>query len=259
MPYFENREAKLYYKENGQGNPLILLHGASWDMRQWHHQVEYFSQKYRIITLDARGHGKSSLPPGEVPPNIFRDDVISLMSHLKIEKATICGLSMGGHVAIQLAIYAPDKVSGLILIGTPCSNKFNKYERICVPINRLCLKFMPMSLIAWVMSISLGKFNPTSKTYIKDVVSSLDHNAFNRIWKAVTCMESRAGLANIKCPTLILIGEYDSLTRHQQQFIHQSISDSHLVTINHAHHGTNLDNPAQVEKEIDAFLLKYQL
>lgn len=215
MPYFENQGAKLYYKENGQGRPLIFLHGASLDMRQWACQVECFSQTYRVITLDARGHGKSSLPPGEVSPDTFRDDVQSLMNYLKIEKAVICGLSMGGHIAIQLAIYAPERVDALILIGAPCTNQFNLYERICMPINRFCLKLMPMSRIAWSMCIILGKFNTKSKAYIKDTVSALNHDSFNRVWKAVTCMESRSVLVNIKCPTLILVGDHDSMTQRQ--------------------------------------------
>lgn len=257
MPYFENQGAKLYYEEKGQGKPLIFLHGASWDRCQWNRQVEYFSQRYRVITLDARGHGKSSLPLGEVSPDIFRDDVQSLMDYLKIEKSIICGLSMGGHIAIQLAIYAPERVEGLILIGTPCTNQFNAYERICIPINRFCLKLMPMSWIAWSMCIPLGKFNPESKAYIKEVVSALNHNSFNRLWKAITRMESRAGLGNIKCPTLILVGDHDTMTQRQQPFINQSILGSHLVLIHHAHHGTNLDNPEQVEKEIDVFLQNY--
>lgn len=256
MPYFENYGAKLYYEEKGSGETLIFLHGASLDMHQWKRQVEHFSQFYRVVTLDACGHGKSSLPPGIVSPDVFALDVKALMDYLKIEKAILCGLSMGGHVAIQTAIRFPERVSALILIGTPCSNQFNLYERILVPINRFCLKLTPMSFLGWSMCFILKNPNPESKAYIKDVVGNMNHNDFNRVWKAITSMESRDGLSKIKCPTLILIGEYDTMTGSQQQFIHRSIKGSHLVTINNAHHCTNLDNPEQVEKEIEAFLRK---
>lgn len=253
MPYFENLGAKLYFEEKGEGNVLLFLHGASWDMRQWKNEVAFFSTNYRVVTLDARGHGKSSLPKGKVSPDIFWQDAKALLDYLHIEKAIVCGLSMGGHTALQLAINAPKQVERLILIGAPCTNKFNLYEKICVPINRACLRLMPMSWIAWSMGAALGK-NPDTKKYIKEVVGALNHDYFNRVWKAVTSMESRSGLSAIKCPTLILIGDHDALTRVQQPFIHQSIAHSKLVVIEGANHGTNLDNPAQVRQEIAAFL-----
>ena len=96
MPCFENSGAKLYFEETGCGNPLIFLHGAAWDMHQWDEQIRYFSKEYRVIALDARGHGKSSLPPGKVSPDIFWRDVVAMMDFLSIPKAVICGLSMGG-------------------------------------------------------------------------------------------------------------------------------------------------------------------
>ena len=86
------------------------------DMHQWDEQIRYFSKDYRVIALDARGHGKSSLPPGKVSPDIFWRDVVAMMDFLSIPKAVICGLSMGGHVAIQTAIYAAERVECIILI-----------------------------------------------------------------------------------------------------------------------------------------------
>ncbi len=253
MPYFENLGAKLYFEDQGRGKVLLFLHGASWDMRQWKNEVDYFSSEYRVITLDARGHGKSSLPKGNVSPDIFWKDAKALLDYLNITTAIVCGLSMGGHTAMQLAINAPTRVERLILIGAPCTNSFNLYERICVPVNRICLKLMPMSWIAWSMGIALGT-NPTTKEYIKEVVGSINHDDFNRVWKAVTSMESRSELPQIKCPTLILIGDHDILTKRQQPFIHQSIKHSKLVVIAGANHGTNLDNPLQVRQEISGFI-----
>lgn len=140
-------------------------------------------------------------------------------------------------------------------MGAICTNQFNLFERIVLPINRFSLRLMPMSWIAWSVSIGMGNFNPEAKPYVRKVVASLNHNAFNRVWKAVTSMESREGLSKITCPTLILIGDHDNMTRRQQQYIHEHIQGSHLVTIRNAHHGTNLDNPEQVEREMEKFLV----
>lgn len=86
MPYFRHGYASLYYEESGKGAPLLFLHGASLDLRQWSAQMSHFSSQYRVIAMDARGHGKSSLPEGEVSPDVLWRDVIALMDHLEIQK-----------------------------------------------------------------------------------------------------------------------------------------------------------------------------
>lgn len=259
MPYFEHRGAKLHYEERGTGQALVFLHGASWDLRQWQRQMAHFSPRYRVVALDARGHGQSTLPPGPVPPEIFWDDVKALLDHLAISQAVLCGLSLGGHTALQTAIHAPERVKALILLGTPCTNRFNAFERICVPINRACMGWMPMKWSAWCIAAALGGSSPAARAYIRQVVSAMDHDVFNRVWKAATTMESRPGLCQITCPTLLLIGDRDKMTGRQQAFLHQSIAGSTLVTIRHANHGSNLDNPDQVEAEMEAFLAGHQL
>ncbi len=254
MPYFENNGASLYYEESGHGEPLIFLHGFGWDMRQWKRQIEHFSSKYRVIALDARGHGKSSLPPGKVEPSAFWQDVVAVMEHLNIPKAVICGSSMGGHVALQVAINASERVESLVLIGAICTNRFNRYERIVVPINRFCQRIMPMSWIAGSIAAVMGKSGPEEKQYIREVVGNINHSVYNRTWKATTDLESRDGLSKVICPTLILVGDRDSMTGRQQQYMHDNLKNSRLVTIPNADHATNLDNPVQVEQEVEAFL-----
>ena len=87
MPYFEHCGAKLHYEEKGVGKALIFLHGAAWDLRQWDRQMEVFSSHYRVIAIDARCHGKSTLPPGEVSPSIVWQDVQAELLQMQSRKA----------------------------------------------------------------------------------------------------------------------------------------------------------------------------
>ncbi len=254
MPYFENNGAKLYYEVTGTGEPFVFLHGASWDLHEWDRQVAHYSKKYKVIAMDARGHGRSTVPPGKVSPDCFWQDAKALLDHLEFDSVIICGLSLGGHTAIQLAFHAPKRVKKLILIGAPCTNSFNLYEKICVPINRFSMRLLPMKWIAWSEAVALSKFNPDTKKYVMQVVGGMKHSEFVRVWNACTSMESREGIVKIKCPTLIMVGDHDSMTMRQQSFIHEAIEGSKLVIIQNAHHGTNLDNSEQVEAEIDSFL-----
>ncbi|MDO7786204.1 alpha/beta fold hydrolase [Desulforamulus aquiferis] len=259
IPYFNSNNSTLYYEISGEGYPILFTHGASWNHFQWKNQVNYFKNYNMVITWDVRGHGYSSLPEGPVDSEDFSADLITLMDHLNVKEAILCGLSMGGHISLQTAIRYPDRVKGLILIGTPCSNTFNLYERIFVPINRFCSKWLSMKTSVKLQAKMLSKFNSSNYQYIVEAFSMIPHNNWIRIWSAVTRMESKYDLHKVKCPTLILIGDHDYMTNYQQPYIHQHIKGSELKTIPNAQHSTNLDNPATVNQEIQTFLNKINI
>ncbi len=254
MPTFESNGATIYYEVAGEGLPLIFTHGASWNHLQWIKQVAYFKDRCQVITWDVRGHGYSSLPPGPVDPEHFSVDLVALLDHLHLETGVLCGLSMGGHISLQTAIRYPERVKGLILIGTPCSNTFNLYEKIAVPINRFFNRLLPLKLSGHLQAKFLSKFNPNNYQYIMEAVSMLSPEAWHRIWSAVTRMESKHDLHKVKCPTLLLIGDHDTLTGRQQLYMHRQIANSELKVIPNAHHGTNLDNPEAVNQAISEFI-----
>lgn len=254
MPYFESNHARLFYEVSGEGLPIIFTHGASWNHYQWKQQIEYFKHRYKVITWDVRGHGYSSLPTGPVNSEDFSADLVALMNHLNLENTILCGLSMGGHISLQTAIRYPDKVKGLILIGTPCSNTFNLYEKIFVPINRFSSRWISMKTSGKLQAKMLSKYNPDNYNYIVEAFSMISHENWDRVWPAVTRMESKNDLHKVKCPTLLLIGDHDTMTNYQQPYIQKHIEGSELKVIANAHHGTNLDNPEAVNQEISQFI-----
>lgn len=222
--------------------------------RQWHPQVAYFAKSHRVIVWDVRGHGNSTLPEGPVDSEDFSRDLVALPDHLGIGQAVLCGLSMGGHISLQTAIRFPERVRALVLIGTPCTNTFNLYERIFVPINRFSSRFVSMGLTARLQTRMLSKFNPDNRRLFEEAAAMIPHRNWVRVWDAVTRMESRDDLHRVQCPTLLLIGDHDTLTMRQQEFMRRRIAGSELVTIPHAQHVTNLDNPEAVNQAISQFL-----
>lgn len=254
MAEFKRNGATLFYEVSGEGSPIIFTHGASWNHYQWNKQVEYFKSDYKVIVWDVRGHGYSSLPEGPVDSEEFSADLIALMDHLSLKDAVLCGLSMGGHISLQAAIRYPERVKALILIGAPCSSAFNLYEKIFVPINRFCTKWISMKASAKIQARMLSKFNPSNYNYIHEAFLMIRHDNWQRVWSAVTHMESRKDLHKVKCPTLLLIGDHDTMTNYQQPFMNQHIMGSELKVISNAQHGTNLDNPDAVNQEIIQFI-----
>jgi pimeloyl-ACP methyl ester carboxylesterase len=254
MPYFERAGARLHYQESGEGSPLVFTHGASLDSQQWQSQVDCFHRDHRVIVWDVRGHGQSTLPPGPVDPEDFVRDLVGLLDHLGLEQAVLCGLSMGGHISLQTAIRRPSRVKALVLIGTPCSNSFNLFERLAMPLNRWCNRRLSMRTLAKLESDALSKLHPDHREYLFQSFSSILPGDWGRLWDAITHMESKQELHRVQCPTLLLVGDHDNLTGRQQGFMHRQIAGSQLLTIPDAHHATNLDNPLAVNQAIEQFL-----
>ena len=110
-------DIQLHYIEQGQGQPLILLHGNGEDTTYFEHQIPYFSKSYHVIAIDTRGHGKS--PRGEKPFTIkqFAEDLHDFMDEKGIEKAVILGFSDGGNIALTFALKYPEQVEKMIVDG----------------------------------------------------------------------------------------------------------------------------------------------
>lgn len=118
MPYLQTNDGvKLYYEESGSGRPILFIHEFSGDYRAWELQVRYFARRYRCITYNARGY-----PPSEVPDGVDKysqrraiDDAVDVLNALKIDKAHIVGLSMGGFAALHFGIHYPDRALSIVV------------------------------------------------------------------------------------------------------------------------------------------------
>jgi pimeloyl-ACP methyl ester carboxylesterase len=109
---------RIHYQEKGVGTPLVLLHGFTSSTYSWKDVFEPLSRNFRVITVDLKGFGFSGKPDGDYTRRAQAQLVAHFLDHLKIEKAWIGGNSMGGEVALNVALANPQRVAGLILIDT---------------------------------------------------------------------------------------------------------------------------------------------
>lgn len=110
-------DIQLNFIEQGQGLPLILLHGNGEDNSYFVHQIDYFSKEYRVIAIDTRGHGKSPRGEKSFTINQFADDLLCFMDEHGINKTILYGFSDGGNIALTFALQHPERVEKLILNG----------------------------------------------------------------------------------------------------------------------------------------------
>ena len=254
MPTIETNGVTLFYKVIGNGLPLVFTHGAGWDHTQWQPQIAHFANRFRVIVWDVRGHGQSTLPDGPVDSTDFSRDLVGLLDALDIRQAILVGLSMGGHISLQTAIEYPDRVAALVLMGTPCTNRFNWRERLLVPINRWSARLIPMALMARWTGQSMAKYSTAAGQSIDQAMRQIPYERWQRIWYAVTSMESRSGLSQISCPTLILEGADDWLVQHQQAYLASHIPNATHHVVQGAFHAMNWDNPEDVHRYMDEFV-----
>jgi len=121
MPYIENNGVRIYYEIEGKGPPLVLQHGWSNSLEYWRDfgYIEPLKEDYRLILIDARGHGNSDIPndPEAYEMDLMAEDVIAVLDHLNIGKAHFLGYSSGGWIAFHLAKIAPERFTSFIIGG----------------------------------------------------------------------------------------------------------------------------------------------
>lgn len=224
------RDINLYYQEQGEGEALLLLHGNGEDGTYFVNQLSFFSDRYRVIAVDTRGHGKS--PRGTAPFTMeqFAADLHKLMDKLEIEKAIILGFSDGANIAMKFALKYPDRVKALILNGGNLDTKGVK-RSIQIPIE---IGYRFAKLFA-------GK-SEEAKSHME--ILGLMVNEPN-----IQPEELRA----IQAPTLVIVGTKDMIKQEHTEIIAQSIPNAKLSVIPGDHFIAN-KNPEAFNKVVEDFL-----
>src|SRR5216683_5128956 len=118
MPSISAEGAEIYYETSGSGDPLLLIMGLGADSRGWTMQMHAFAEKYRVIAFDNRGVGKSSVPPPPYTTKQMARDALAVLDAEEIARAHVLGVSLGGTIAQELVLAAPDRVRSLALGST---------------------------------------------------------------------------------------------------------------------------------------------
>lgn len=225
-------DISLYYQEKGEGEPLFLLHGNGENGTYFVNQLSFFSDKYRVIAVDTRGHGKS--PRGTAPFTMeqFAADLRELMEKLQISRAIILGFSDGANIAMKFALKYPDRVKALILNGGNLDTKGVK-RSIQIPIE---IGYRFAKLFA-------GK-SKEAKTHME--ILGLMVNEPN-----IRPEELRA----IQAPTLVIAGTKDMIKQSHTEMIAESIPNATLTVIPGDHFIAN-KNAEAFNEEVEAFLWK---
>ena len=225
-------DIELHCEETGDGEPLVLLHGNGEDGTYFAHQIAHFSQRFRVLALDTRGHGKS--PRGEAPFTIrqFARDLLAFLDARGIERAHLLGFSDGGNIALVLALAHPERVGKLVLNGANLNARGVK-RSVQVPIElgyRMARLFAGLSAKARANAEMLG-------------LMVNDPNV------------APEELAALTAPTLVIAGENDMIREDHTRLIAERIPNARLAFVP-GDHFVAAKNPAAFNREVERFLLE---
>ena len=257
MPTAEVNGIKLYYEDYGSGYPVVFLHGFAGTTQAWKPQVPAFSKHYRFIIYDARGHGQSQSPPShdQYSADIVADDLHQLLRVLNIPEAVLGGLSTGGYQCLRFHLRHPEMVSALILMGTgPGYRNLSHMAKW----NQLPIAQAKLLETKGIVAFAEEPNTQTMMSYTPAELM-LKQNPIglaNMARKVVAQHDSQVikHLGEIKVPTLVVVGEYDTLFLAAADYMLKTIPKARRVTIPQAGHAVNLDNTEIFNQAILNFL-----
>lgn len=264
MPTIELNGTSLYYEDTGPGSTgetIAFSHGLLWTTEQFAPQIAALRARYRCIAWDHRGQGKSAADHREcIGIELVWQDAAQLLQQVAGGPVHLCGLSMGGFVAMRMAARRPALVRSLLLLETsadpePIEN-IARYRLL----TRVLKLLGPTVIKGKIAPIMLGKTLVTDKARRKDKAAFVELMARRRdIWRAVNGVVDRAGvhdeLAQITAPTLVVVGDEDVATPlPKAERIVRAIAGAKLVKIPRAGHSSPVEEPQLVTAAIEAFL-----
>jgi 3-oxoadipate enol-lactonase len=249
---------EIYYELHGaEGAPwLVLSHSLACSTRMWDPQLEAFKATHRILNYDMRGHGQSGAPAGPYTLDMLADDVLALARSLKVQKATYCGLSIGGMIGQTLALRGGGPFERMVLCDTthaqPPEALKQWEERIRIAESKGMAALAESTLERWFTE-PFRKRNPPELQRIRALIEKTPVAGYVGCGRAIMGLNTTARLKDIRLPLLAITGEQDAAapgTRH----IGEAVPGAKFVSIPNAAHIANLEQPEAFNRALREFL-----
>lgn len=232
----------MNYEIRGKGQNLVLIHGAGDNLNMWYHQVPVFSKNYWVITYDVRGSGETESPEGEYSMSLFSEDAYQLMKAIRVEDAYFLGYSMGGRIALELALNHPELVKALVLansspvLAPPTAESRERRRATLELLDRGDMKAFAEMMTTNAFSPGFRSSHPVEFEKYMKIKLQNQPEGLARIMRLLGVAASPPDLGKVKCPVLLIVGENDTLMGAEQgKQAQKAITGSKLVTLPTGH------------------------
>ena len=240
--YAPHDGAQIYYAVYGSGPPVVLLHGGLANGRYWGDQVPALVKAgYQAVLIDSRGHGRSTRDARSFTYELMASDVVAVMDRLAIRKAAVVGWSDGAIIGLVLAMKSPERVSRVFAFAANMDPSGVKPD---TETNPTFARFEGEAAMAYASQSSTPDGFPAF------------HAAISRMWDTEPNYTA-ADLARIHAPVAIADGDHDeAIKRAHTEYLARSIPGAELVILPEVSHFAMLQNPAEFNAAVLAFLRK---
>jgi proline iminopeptidase len=269
MPFATTRDNfRLHYEEAGSGTPLLFVHEFAGDWRAWEPQMRYFARRYRCITYSARGYTPSDVPPSPDSYGYekFRDDIVAMLDHLKIEKAHIVGLSMGGYATLCAGIKYPQRALSLTLAGTGSGSERWLTDDFRKAAEATAKEYDTVGSSGVAKTYGMGPArvpfevkDPRGYKEFYDQFASHDAKGAANTLRGYQInrppiYDFEADIKKIALPTLIICGDEDDPCIEPSVYLKKHIAASGLAMFPKSGHTVNIEEPALFNQTLGDFL-----
>jgi pimeloyl-ACP methyl ester carboxylesterase len=259
---------KLYYEEAGAGRPLVFVHEYAGDCRSWEPQMRLFSRWYRCIAFNARGYPPSDVPddPEKYSQSRARDDVRSLLDQLAIDRAHVCGLSMGGFAALHFGIAYGARALSLAIGGCGYGAEPAKREQFRTETHAAAEQIEKQGMREVAKRYALGptrvQFQNKDPRGWREFAEQLAEHSTQGSALTMRGVQGRRpslwelveDMRRIEVPTLIITGDEDDPCLEPALLMKRAIATSALVVLPSAGHTINLEEPDEFNRALFRFL-----
>ena len=251
---------ELNYTVEGSGPWVVMSHSLACDLHMWDPQAKILAAKFRVLRFDTRGHGKSDAPSGAYTFETLSDDAKGLIDALGIESCHWVGLSMGGMIGQVFALRHPGLLKSLVLADTssryPAEAKALWDSRIATAREKGMEALVEGTLARWFTDGFRSGDNPVCHQ-VAEMIRSTPVSGYIGCCHAIPTINVTERLKEIKCPTLVMVGEQDTGTPVEMaREIHAAMPGSQLTIIPSAAHLSNLEQPGVFNWSLFGFLAK---
>ena len=258
MPFVENQTAKIYWDEQGSGDPLLLIMGLSYPSYMWHRTRPFLAQIFRTIAFDNRGIGQSDVPEGVYPIAQMASDAAAVLDAANVSSAHVFGISMGGMIAQEFTLQYPQRVRSLIL---GCTNAGGPHSvRPAPEVLQVLIRegMTPQeateAIIPFIYDAATPRQRIDEDTAIRMRWYPTRQGYLGQL-HGIFAWEAYSRISQIKAPTLIVHGETDQLIPvANAHLIAERIPHAKLALIPHASHVFETDQPGIALRAIMEFL-----
>ena len=246
MPKFISNDAEINYQTFGDASQpaIIFSNSLGTQLNMWQPQISFFEKKFYVICYDTRGHGASSAPQGPYSIEQLGTDVVHLLDHLNIEKASFCGISMGGLTGQWLAIHHPERFNHVIVCNTAAKiGQEQAWNDRAQLVREQGLKPIAETAASRWFTEPFIRSNTAIVESLSNDLGAGSPEGYASCCEALAKADVRADLKTITVPVLIIAGQHDPVTTvADAQYLVNQIPNSQLIEIN-ASHISNIECP----------------